>query len=88
MEILKQPQYSPYSMEEQVVILFLGVGGHLMDVAVAKVSAFVRDFTAYLKIHNADLLEAIAKTGETTAELEGQLSDAIEDFKNTQQGKK
>jgi F-type H+-transporting ATPase subunit alpha len=88
MEILKQPQYSPYPVEDQVVILSLGVGGHLMDIEVTEVAAFVRDFVTYLKIHNADLLDTIAKTGELAIELDGELATAIETFKASRQEKK
>jgi F-type H+-transporting ATPase subunit alpha len=88
MEVLKQPQYCPYSMEEEVLILSLSVGGHLMDVAVAEVPAFVRDFMAYLKIHNAGIPEAIAKTGQFPVELEGQFAAAIEEFRVSRGEKK
>ncbi|MDR1625217.1 MAG: F0F1 ATP synthase subunit alpha [Spirochaetia bacterium] len=88
MEVLKQPQYLPYAMEEEVLILFLCVGGHLMDVEVAKVGAFVRDFVAYLKIHEADIPEAIARSAQISAEVEGRLAGAIENFKVSQGEKK
>jgi F-type H+-transporting ATPase subunit alpha len=84
MEVLKQPQYAPYAMEEQVAILSLSTGGHLMDIEAAKTPAFVKDFMAHLRIHNADILERIAKTGQFSAELEGQLAAAIENFKVSQ----
>ncbi|MDR1179083.1 MAG: F0F1 ATP synthase subunit alpha [Spirochaetales bacterium] len=88
MEVLKQPQYCPHPMEEQVIILSLSAGGFLMDVDLGKVAAFVKDFVAYLKIHHADILEEIAKTAQVSAELEGQLSSVIEDFKVSQSEKK
>jgi F0F1-type ATP synthase alpha subunit len=58
-----------------------------MDVEVAKVPAFVRDFVAYLKIHHAGILETIAKTGATTTELEQELVSAIETYKASRDGK-
>ncbi|MDR1317424.1 MAG: F0F1 ATP synthase subunit alpha [Spirochaetales bacterium] len=88
MEVLKQPQYSPYSMEEQVIILSLSAGGYLMDVDLGKVTAFVKDFVAHLKIHHADILEEIAKTAQVSVELEGQLGSVIEDFKVSRSEKK
>jgi F-type H+-transporting ATPase subunit alpha len=81
MEVLKQPQFSPYGVEEEVVILFLSAGGHLMDVETAKVPAFVKDFVAFLRIRHAGILEAAAKSGELSAELEQELMSAIENFK-------
>jgi F-type H+-transporting ATPase subunit alpha len=88
MEVLKQPQFSPYGMEEEVVILFMGAGGYLMDVETAKVPAYVKGFVEYLKIHKAGILETIAKTGETSVELEQELVSAIEDYKASLAGKK
>jgi F-type H+-transporting ATPase subunit alpha len=88
MEVLKQPQYSPYSMADMVIILSLSVGGHLLDVDVAKVSGFVEDFIAYLKIHNPDIPESIEQTGELPAEVEERLVSAIESFKASRLEKK
>ena len=87
MEILKQPQFSPYSMAEQVVILFISIGGHLMDVETEKVPAFVKDFVAYVKTHNSAILEGIAKTGVMGAEQEEALTAAIENYKASLQKK-
>jgi F0F1-type ATP synthase alpha subunit len=74
-------------MEEEVVILFMGAGGYLMDVETAKVPAYVKGFVEYLKIHKAGILETIAKTGETSVELEQELVSAIEDYKASLTGK-
>ncbi|MCL1817730.1 MAG: F0F1 ATP synthase subunit alpha [Spirochaetaceae bacterium] len=81
MEVLKQQQFSPYAMAEQVAILFLSVGGHLMDVEVAQVPAFVRDFVASLKNRDMGILEEIAGTGAMSTELEQNLTAAIESYK-------
>ncbi|GHV56908.1 hypothetical protein AGMMS49579_22040 [Spirochaetia bacterium] len=88
MEVLKQPQFSPYSMEEQTAILYLAINGFLMDVAVDKISAFLKGFLEHLHVHNIDLLETIAKTGATTTDIEQELSSAIENFKHSEQSKK
>jgi F-type H+-transporting ATPase subunit alpha len=81
MEVLKQPQYRPYAMEEQVAILFIAVNGCLMDVAVEKIGDFVRGFLEHLKVHNRDLLDAVAGTGATTADQEEELRRAAESYK-------
>jgi F-type H+-transporting ATPase subunit alpha len=81
MEVLKQPQFRPYAMEEQTAILFVAVNGHLMDVAVENIGAFVRGFLEYLKIHNRKLLDDIAGTGATTPEQEEELRGAVESYK-------
>jgi F-type H+-transporting ATPase subunit alpha len=85
MEALKQPQFSPYSMEDQTAILFLAVNGYLMDVAVDKTASFIKGFLEYLRSHHAEIQETIAKTGATTAELEQDLRAAIESYKELSQ---
>jgi F-type H+-transporting ATPase subunit alpha len=81
MEVLKQPQFTPWAMEEQAVILYAAVNGCLMDVPTDKVAAFIREFTEHLNTGHWELLEAIGKTGELTPEQEQELSGAVEEFK-------
>ena len=81
MEVLKQPQYSPYSLEEQVAILFLAINGYLMDVETAQIAPLVKTYLAYLKNHNAELLRGIAATGALSADQEAELRSAVESFK-------
>jgi F-type H+-transporting ATPase subunit alpha len=83
MEVLKQPQFRPYAMEEEAVILFLAVNGHLMDVPVEKVASFVKAYLESLKLKSAELLESIAGSGVLTAENEQELSAAIEAYKES-----
>jgi F-type H+-transporting ATPase subunit alpha len=85
MEVLKQPQFVPYSMEEQVVILFASVNGYLMDIPKDRVFAFVRSFPEYLRAHYGEILKTIASTGTTTTEIEQELSEAAERFKEFDQ---
>jgi F-type H+-transporting ATPase subunit alpha len=81
MEVLKQPQFSPLSMESETALLFAAVNGHLIDVPVEKVTEFAIGLLEYLRARAADLLDAIAKTGAATTENEQELSDAIEAYK-------
>ena len=81
MEVLKQPQYAPYPLEEQVAILFLAVNGYLLDIQVEEISLFVKTYLTYLKNKKADLMKIIAETGIVSAEQEGELRTAVEDFK-------
>ncbi|MDR0688975.1 MAG: F0F1 ATP synthase subunit alpha [Spirochaetaceae bacterium] len=83
MEVLKQPQFSPYAMEEQAAILFMAVGGYMMDVKVEEVSAFVAAFLEHLKNRFGDTLKTIAETGSIPAELEQVLTLAVEEFKRS-----
>jgi F-type H+-transporting ATPase subunit alpha len=81
MEVLKQPQFSPYPMEEQAAALFVSVNGHLLDLPEEQVSSFVRSFLEYLRSHHQGTLEAIAAAGASSPEIEQDLSRAIENFK-------
>ncbi|MDR0624797.1 MAG: F0F1 ATP synthase subunit alpha [Treponema sp.] len=85
MEALKQPQFSPYAMEEQTAILFMAVNGHLLDVPVDKTASFIAGFLEYLKRRHGKILETIAAAGALTAELEQELSSAAEDYKQVKQ---
>ncbi|MCL1958488.1 MAG: F0F1 ATP synthase subunit alpha [Spirochaetes bacterium] len=81
MEVLKQPQYSPYPLEEQIVILFLAVEGFLLDIKTENISVFVKDFLLHLKSQKADLLRSIAETGVVSKEQEDELRLTVETFK-------
>ena len=60
-EILKQPQFSPYSVEKQVAIIYLGTNGLLRDVPVKNVRAFEEQFLRELELKHPDLLEDFKK---------------------------
>jgi F-type H+-transporting ATPase subunit alpha len=81
MEVLKQPQFRPYAMEEQTAILFAAVNGCLMDVAVEKIGDFVRGFPEYLRAHNGELMDSVAQGGALTVDQEGELREAVESYK-------
>jgi F-type H+-transporting ATPase subunit alpha len=81
MEVLKQPQFSPYPLIEQIVILFLAVEGYLIDIKTSDVSAFVKDFLSHLKTQKADLMNGIAETGVVSKEQEDELRLTVETFK-------
>jgi len=83
MEVLKQPQLSPYPLEDQIAILFLAVNGYLLDVNVEKIPAFVKDFLSHLKDQKADLMGNIAETGTVSKEQEDELRLTVESFKGT-----
>jgi F-type H+-transporting ATPase subunit alpha len=85
MEVLKQPQFSPLAMAEQVASLFIAVNGHLMDIKKENVNKFVRDFLEYLKNRYAALLETITQTQVTNEETESALVKAVEEFKQLKQ---
>jgi F-type H+-transporting ATPase subunit alpha len=80
-ELLKQPQYKPYPIEEQIVSIYAGTKGYLDEVPVDKVSEFERLMLDYFRAKAPDVLEAIRETGELSAEVEEKLGRTIEDFK-------
>jgi F-type H+/Na+-transporting ATPase subunit alpha len=80
-ELLKQPQYSPYPVEEQVVSLWAGTGGYLDDVPIEDVRRFEREFLDYLKRSHPGILQAIRETLDLPEETVTALKDAIGEFR-------
>ena len=76
-ELLKQPQYSPYPVEEQTVSIWAGTNGHLDDVPVEDVLRFEREFLDYLG-RNSEALTTLRETNvlddDTVAELEAKIA--------------
>jgi F-type H+-transporting ATPase subunit alpha len=81
MEVLKQPQYAPYPLEEQVAVLFLAINGYAMDIEVEKLSPFIKDYLEYLKNSHAELLRSIGESGQVSSDQERELRAAVEKFK-------
>ncbi len=81
-ELLKQPQMSPYSMEQEVVSIWAGTHGKLDDLELADVLPFEKGMLDYVA-HNTDILTTIRDTGDFTADTEKALEQAIEDFRAT-----
>jgi len=80
-EILKQNQYVPMSVEKQVVIIFAASKGYLDDLEINKVALFEVGLFEYLDANSKDLLDEIVKKGKITDELEQKLNSAIDNFK-------
>jgi F-type H+-transporting ATPase subunit alpha len=79
-ELLKQPQYSPYPMEEQAVSIFAGTSGLLDDVPVEDVRRFERELLDHLR-RNTKILDAIRETREFSGDTEQSLRDVLTEFK-------
>lgn len=79
-ELLKQPQYNPLPVEQQVCIIFAGVNGFLDKIPVARVVAFEKAFLPYLAIEHKGLLEKIRTTGVLSPELEKELREITRKF--------
>ena len=82
-ELLKQPQYSPLTMEEQVVSVYAGTRGYLDGVAVADIGRFESELLARVKSSNPKLLEGIRTKKDLTPELETELKGVLEAFTKT-----
>nr|HRC87458.1 F0F1 ATP synthase subunit alpha [Thermoanaerobaculia bacterium] len=81
-ELLKQPQYSPLPVEEQVVAIFLGTKGHLDSVPVADVSRFEAEFLEHLRGGDSGILSDIKTTQKLSEETEEALNKAVLSFKH------
>ena len=82
-ELLKQPQYSPFPVEEQVVSIWAGTTGQLDDVPVEDVRRFETEFLDYLRRNQAGLLTSIRETKNLTDDNITALKDAIGRFRRT-----
>ncbi|MGB8994864.1 MAG: F0F1 ATP synthase subunit alpha [Pseudonocardiaceae bacterium] len=80
-ELLKQGQYTPMPVEEQVVSIFLGTRGHLDDVAVADVRRFESDFLAEVRRHHKGILDEIRESKQFSDDTEQQVVNAVTAFK-------
>lgn len=81
MEVLKQGQYQPMPVEEQVVVVYCAVKGHLDDVAEEKIKDFEEGFLKFLRTTKRELLQGIKEKKELVPELEEQLKAAIAEYK-------
>jgi F-type H+-transporting ATPase subunit alpha len=80
-ELLKQPQYKPYPVQEQIISIFAAGHGYIDDVAVADVLEFETKLHEYFRTTNPELLQEIREKGEMTDELADKVKAAIEAFK-------
>ncbi|MEU0882197.1 F0F1 ATP synthase subunit alpha [Lentzea sp. NPDC005914] len=80
-ELLKQGQYSPVPVEEQVVEIFAATKGHLDDVPVADIRRFVADFKDSLRRNHADLLGSIIETKKFPEDAQTRVVAALNEFK-------
>jgi len=79
-ELLKQPQFSPLKMEEQVVVIYAGVNGYLDPLPVGRVRAFEDGLLTLLRSQHADILESIRTTKDLTDETAAKLKNVVENF--------
>jgi F-type H+-transporting ATPase subunit alpha len=82
-EILKQDQYVPQPLEDQVMLIFAGGEGYLDDLAAADVARFEEEFLAFVKKDYPDVPHAISQTKDLSDESKEKLHAALKQFKGT-----
>jgi F-type H+-transporting ATPase subunit alpha len=80
-EVLKQPQYQPMDLEDQVLILFAVTNGYADDVAVERMRAWESELVRVLKAAHPEIGKAIAEKKAVTPETEKQLREALAEFR-------
>ena len=80
-ELLKQGQFEPMAIVDQILEIFVGVNGHLDDLDTEKVRDFVKEVVDYIKTKNSKLIEKIEKKEELDEETEEKLNKIIKNFK-------
>ena len=79
-ELLKQPQFSPLKMEEQVCVIYAGVNGYLDKLALSQVRSFEDGLLASLRSKHAEILESIRSSNDLPGDVEAKLKSAVEAF--------
>ena len=82
-EVLKQAQYSPLSLDQEVVILFAVNSGAMEDVPLERTAEFEQGLLRHISGSHQDILESITETRDITDETEAKLNDAIAAYKST-----
>lgn len=83
MEVLKQAQYSPMVVAEQVVVIYTAINGFLDDILLADVAKFERDFIKFIRSNYAEIGQTITEKKVLSKETEELLKKAIKEFKDT-----
>lgn len=79
METLKQDQYSPIPVEEQIILLYVAMNGYLLDVPVRGVQKFNADVVDHIKTKYPQILESILQTGQLSSDMEELMKQAIKE---------
>ncbi len=83
MELMKQPQYTPYSVSEMAVVLYAVDKGYMDDVEVSKINAFEKALLEFMHANYQDLMDKIDASGDYNEDIESGLQKAVEEFKKT-----
>ena len=80
MEVLKQPQYQPLPVEDQVMIIFAAINNYLEDVGVENVKRYEKEFLEYMSSTYPEVGRSIKEEGKIVEATEATLRSAIEKF--------
>ena len=80
-ELLKQDQYSPMTVAEQVISVFAGVKGYLDDVDLDKIKKFEKDIIEKIKADKPEIINSIQSSGKLEEETENLLVQIIKEYK-------
>jgi len=80
-ELLKQGQYEPVVVEEQILAIYAGVNGYLDDIPVEKIGEFEKELISFTKSNYPDVLKTIVSEKKLSDELEEEIKKTIEEFK-------
>ena len=80
-ELLKQNQYSPMTIAEQVVSIFTGVNGYLDDLELNQISDFEKDLFELIKSSHSEIIQSVNSSGDLDEDTGKKLSSIIEEFK-------
>jgi len=81
-EVLKQPQGSPFSVAQQVALIYTGINGYLDDLAVGDVKAYCANLITYLATSQKPYIDIVTSTNQFTEEAEASLKEAIAESKD------
>ena len=87
-ELLKQDQYSPMTVAEQVVIIYAGVKGYLDSIDTSEIRSFEKGLLDLVKTENPEIIESIQKTGKIEEDIDKVLTEVITNYKKTNFEKK
>ena len=82
-ELLKQNQYSPLSVAEQVISVFSGVNGYLDDIDLGEIKSFESDLIDLMRSSHQDIINSINESGNLDNDIKDKLVGIIEEFKKT-----
>lgn len=82
-EILKQAQYSPLAVEEQVMVIYTAANGYLDDVPLEEVTKFEKDYLKFMRANYAEIAKNIREKKKLDEETEAAMKKAIKEFKDS-----